>query len=976
MKPPPLPQKTAPYNTRHFAVPAASPRAGATESSTLPERIGALKEQIRLLQTLRGVRLSGHHTYPIQMPVAAPPNSPGTSRRRSPSFDSLAPLPLGYLDASHLPARELIERTAGMPVQITEDFPSNLATFEQVGKEDVCCAQDIQEVGVRAEEKPEPITDAVTIKGLNEFCKTISELADTHSPDKSTGYIKDIALYTNEIHARLGKQENPTDHHDISILVSEVMADVMGKVLKHRDQPETNALAKKVLQALLNENFSDHFRKSEFRYLFFPSGSRDLISSETLLNHFKIHSQLVDEVYTPREHSLTTPNKDRVYQEAASITMRMKKPDSNPTWMGGFPRVDSHYHNHPYDDYSTNSKFSPLSWEERMMRSLNIAHTSIMPIPHRILESMLKGKASQNTLNHPAAHAYYADPGATTVFCGHDATMILHHNELPKGESRARFILCATGLPVDINRVGETGEIAYAYSFQLALAQLQEGRKHIAVNFGEITGYKPAVPQKMLGGNSRIPTIIQAKFVEGSTRILTEIFQKSQEGIAEALKLYEAQPGASLDGIHTKTRITYHADALPNQEALERGENKKDDGSLKEATRVSDIITIAKQIDENLGSSHVDFPEGVTHDHHLQAAHLMGASIEPNNFTDPSRATELHKAFRTFRTECNNLRVTTDASWLTASARAINHGMAHFFSESKDKDLKEIGELITLADDLSNDSFMFLHAGERHFESSLLKGDNKIDTLLNMAVMRSAQKKAVRTYHATLGALHDKLNNEGIIDKVQRHVNAGCDYRGLVHEGNYPGLFLQLAKEGSGIKQDKTPIVWGSDNLTASNARSGDLKMLQYTSQHGPLEIILFHLGDTARAPLLDFLSGTSADQAYLGSQTKVDPGKLGDGQHPLDPATNRRAKTHGGNPLRYLNAAKFMIMPFPKGKTTTLSPGQEASPGASASADPDPTGATGATGANAVAGTDAGSIARKDAVRWVQKGVGWVRAT
>ncbi len=969
MKMLPVSRSTIPYGTPQAPRPIARPSVNAPSTSTLPERLHALKQQIDLLQSLRGVRLSGNHTYPIQMPLAGPKNSPATSHQRSSSLDSMSTIPHDDFDVSHLSVPELIERTAGLTLpEITAQFVRNVMTFAQVGKADVCCADETQEAGVRAEKKSQPITNKLTKEALNEFHRSISQLAEENAATKSAGYIKDIAKYTEQIHSRMESKDNPTDHHDLSIMVSEVLADVTGKMMKHCDQPETNALATKVLQALLNEKFSNHFNQSEFRYLLFRDGSSDLISADKLLNKIRIHTQLIDEIYTPREHSMTTPDKKIVYQEAANITMRMKKPDSSPTWMGGFERVDRHYHNHPYDNYSEHSKFSPLRWEETMTKRLNISHTDIMPIPHQISKNMLRPEVLPRHLNHPASHAYYADPNAGTEFFGHDATMIRHHNDLQSRESRARFNICATGLPVDINRVDEAGEIAKEFALNATLAQLQEGRKHIAVNFGEITGYKPALPQKLLTENERKPSIMQDKFISGSAKILTKIFQKSQEGIALALQIYKTQPGASLEGVHTKTRITYHADALPTQDAVVRDENRKNDGSRKEAIRVCDIVAYARQIDKNLTpqddfpeggvvmdknlSARMKLPEGVVHEHHLQSAHLMGASIESNNFTDPSRATELHKAFRTLRAECKNLRVTTDASWLTASARAINHGMAHFFSEAKDNDLNEIGELITLADDLSNDSFMFLHAGERHFESSLLKGDDTGDTLMNMAVMRAAQKKAVRTYHATLGALHDKINTESVLEKVESYIKTGYDSRGLVHAGNYPGLFLQLAKEGAGSKQDKTPIVWGTDNLTASNARSGDLKLLQYTSQHGPLEIILYHLGDSARTPLRDFLSGTKSDREYLGAETRVDPGRIGDGKFPLHEMKKKPSKSHHQSWLYYVNAPKDMIMPFSASKERKLSDTQEKSASAGAST----------VGGDSRAG------------HWVLKGVNWVR--
>ena len=231
--------------------------------------------------------------------------------------------------------------------------------------------------------------------------------------------------------------------------------------------------------------------------------------------------------------------------------------------------------------------------------------------------------------------------------------------------------------------------------------------------------------------------------------------------------------------------------------------------------------------------------------------------------------------------------------------------MHAFFDQSDDPDIKEIATLVKTADDLSNNCFMFLHGGERFFEIHLLNGDNEDASILNMATMRSAQKKATRTYHSTLGALHDKLKDPEVNRKFSDYVRNGVDgATGLVKPGNYPALFLELAQDRNLGKQDPMPIVWGTDNLTASEARSGDLKMLQYVSQHGPLEIMLLNLGDQAKGPLLDFLAGSRDDQEYSGATAKISQVGIRDGAFPADLESTVTPKKHDPrNPLLHVRA-------------------------------------------------------------------------
>ncbi len=769
-----------------------------------------------------------------------------------------------------------------------------------------------------AKRKSEPATLDEKSK-LAEFTKEIGNLKNRIVRErglekKSFGYISEIETYASKILNRQNSKERPIVRHDLSILVSEVIADVVGKVAKHpNDKIYTERHAKSVIK-ILTKNFSGYLRGSEYKNLFFIDGEQSRImplSPDDLICKIKKHlvelQKAKNKMKEPGAGWGVRFTAGEAYQAGAALTLHMLKPSAPPTRLGDVKRIDHHYHNHPYDNNGNFSKFSPLNWESEMAQWLGVQHTDIMPIPHQMTAESFDGRKPK-FLTDVVRHGYYAGPNRKTEFRSHDATMLVHHNDL-EPEQRAKFNACATGLPVDSTRIEEVKQVAKRFAHSVAEGQLHEGRTRIAVNFGEITGYKPALPQEILVGSEKNTEEIQRKFITRSSAVLTAIFKSAQEGISKALKEYQAE-GHVVDGIKTKTRVTFHADALPNKIALDRPDNwtgKYQRGApiVKEATVISNIIAYAKAIDANLTrESPADFPQGVTHEHHLQAAHLMGASIEPNNFQDPTRATELHQAFRDFRKNCQALRVTTDASWLTASARAVNCGMHVFFDQSDDPDLKEIAMLIKTADDLANNCFMFLHGGERFFEIHMLNGDHTDTSVLNMATMRTAQKKAARTYHATLGALHDKLQDPQVNKKVADYVSSGVDAAGLVKPGNYPGLFLELSQDKNIGKQDRTPIVWGTDNLTASEARSGDLKMLQYVSQHGALELILLNLGDEAKYPLLDFLAGSPKDQIYSGAAAKISLFNIRDGAEPAKLESKIKPKYHHPkNPLLHVRA-------------------------------------------------------------------------
>ncbi|RJF96865.1 hypothetical protein D3870_21010 [Noviherbaspirillum cavernae] len=772
------------------------------------------------------------------------------------------------------------------------------------------------------------------IAALRDFAADVGkQIAKKPLDAESTGYLKTIQRYAETMLAR--ENGGMPVRHDLNILVSETLAEIIGKLAKHPNSTEASKDAVNLLQAL-GKHFPDYLKSSEYRKFFFGDGQRKLPSS-SLVGKIAGHLNRANEAAAMHEDPALRAK--AAYRESAAIVLSMKKPAQPPTRIVG-NRVDHHNHMNPYDNFGEHSKFTPLAWHVPMYKKFSVDGSDSMPIPHQLVE---QGPHARDpaSLNDHTRFAYYDDTNVRAEFYSHDLTHIEAFNALPEGE-RELFRVCCTGTPVDPNRLNEVAHIARQFAKNVATSQLSAGRKHIGVDFGEITGYKPAVPQAMLGHAANGKKAIQQAFIEGSALVQTTIFRHAQEGIKLALKQHK-HDGKSLDGIRTKTRIVFHADALPNDAATDKMENRKGDGTLKEATTIANIVAYAKQVDKALTrKKDPDFPQEVVHEHHLQAAHLMGASIQAHNYKDSSRATELHKAFNDFRENCKSLRVTTDSSWLTASARAINWGMAEFFAESDNADIREIGRLIKTADRLSNDGFMFMHGGERFFETHLLQGVTSDESLLDMALMRAAQKKAVRTYHATLGELQAKLEVPAILNQLHKYIDQGVikpgadlgdgEEFGMVLPGNYPGLFLKLRDAKNKGIQDATPIVWGTDNLTPAEARSGDLKVLQYTSQHAPLELILAAMSKDKTQPqrtarqtdleqaLQDYLRGTQEDLSFLGSRTPIPVDDINNGTEPTRANENPRGKPNHPDTLRNVRAPQDPHFPWKPESGKTIS--------------------------------------------------------
>jgi hypothetical protein len=762
-----------------------------------------------------------------------------------------------------------------------------------------------------------------TLNALKQFSEGFAKGGKfSRASKKPAGYLNTIQAYAQLMLDRSEDPDLPVVRHDINILVSETIAEVLGKLTKHPGDEALKDEAGKVLQSL-GEHFGQFLIDSKSEYRSFFQGTKNrLLSGAEMLGKMENYLNQVDSAHkTHSSDPVSRPEPREAYQAAAGIILSENKPAFLATRVVG-KRVDRHNHPDPYDANGELSKISPLDWHARINESLGVHNSDMMAIPHRMTAASFNGR-DPTTIKDNTRHAYYSDVNAKTEFWAKDKTLIAEYNRLTP-EQREVLNVCCTSTPVNPTRLPEIQKVAQQFAKNVALGQLNEGRQHIEVTFGEITGYKPAVPQSMLTDGVDGKPAKQEAFINGSADVLTAVFEAGQAGIADALKQFAAD-GKSLEGIQTKVRTVYHSDALPTEAATEREANLKADGTHKEITTMGNIAKFAHEIDSRLSKSSAKFPAGVTHEHHLQCAHLMGASIEPNNFLDAGRATEMHRAFREFRKNFGTLRVTADASWLTASARAMNFGMAEFFGKSKDKDLKQIADLIETADKLSNDGFMQLHGGERYFETHLLNGNETDGSVLDMALMRAAQKKVVRTYHTVLGALSATLDKPGVTLKVQDHIKRGVNKEGLVVPGNYPGLFLNLDKEAvPGSRQDPTPIVWGTDNLTPAEARSGDLKVLQYSSQHAPFEIILAKLGDIGQQTMVRrdsqtraanvlrrFLTGPQQDEKFLGSKAQIPSSGVYDGPHPADPNSDPNPK-RVDDQLFNVRAPQDMVMPWP----------------------------------------------------------------
>lgn len=757
----------------------------------------------------------------------------------------------------------------------------------------------------------------------------------------STGHLDQLQDYvTVLIKRQTQKSDSPEpnlNYHDLQVLVREVFSEVLAKLAKYPNDGNVRNHVVKVLDAM-NDCFGKDIQKTSLKGIF-PEGGGHLAGAETIVEnmaHFLTHAK----------NSPQSP--EDAYRSGALLILRTLKPQAKPVRISD-PHFDHHYHLDPYFKGSGKSTRTDMHWNAAHMRSFDLQGSDSMDIPHFLTVDGNAGAENLNNIPIP----YYADKGSSTSFYSSDASHIHAYNKL-SAEDRQFFQLCATGIPVDATKLQAVEQLAQKFAYNVALQQIEDKVWNVSVNFGEITGYKPAVPQLMLnqGKNGITDDDARNLFIDGTAKVETAIFVAASKGIAAAF-LEAGKTPEEVKSYQTQVRIVFHADALPNQEAVNAQSNQyveSGETKLHEITCIADLVKATASVKTALAEEKKKWAEGakatghqevegggnlnqmlnsLNTRHHLQMAHLMGASIAEHNFTNAERVTEIDKAIRQIdpeilseqRTEDNEITLTVDTSWLTASARSINHGMQRHYDKSSDAKIRFLGELCRGFDDYANKAFMFMGQGERFFA---MHEKSSLESVLNMALVRAAQKKSVQAAHTTLGKIHHSMQDPATLEALVQHCYA-TKGAGDCEEGNYLGLFLKYGKA------DKFPFVFGTDNLTPGNTHSGPEKMLLYTSQAATLEIQLQAIAkyprdsqvitddvkERAKKALSCFQLGTAAQIAFRENSSRIVADGIKDGT-PESPAEIQET----GHAVDMINSRWDPLTPASilRGKATSLS--------------------------------------------------------
>ena len=448
-----------------------------------------------------------------------------------------------------------------------------------------------------------------------------------------------------------------------------------------------------------------------------------------------------------------------------------------------------------------------------------------MPIPHHN-DVIPNDHSTQNFEDY----TYYTDPDVIQCrFASYDRTLIREFNRLPKKHQDA-LTMASTGykmLNPDVSQK-EIRSAAEAFAHNVVEAKLRAGVSDIMVVYGEITANKPNVPQEL-------PGIDRETFRKDSALILKTLYEGSTEGIRRAVSKF----GAHRPNI--QVRVVLHNDTegevskrrkistrkLSEENSKIFGIDHTKHQNIDQPT-IKDILQYASETNKRLvemeRNSQDDDPPKI--DYVLQVAHLLGVNV--NNWQDikANRTQQILDFFEETR-KLEILRVQTDTSWLTASARYANYGLGTFLKRNNNEIIRNIGERIIRADKIANDCFMFFAEAERILHRRISSGDNEAETVETLALMRASSKKSFLSFYQEIGGIFDAIKgNPNIARELADYVNEDD-----VTEGNFIGLLFALSKNAP-AEQDPIPFVWGADGLTQFAERSGVEKFRIYRDQH------------------------------------------------------------------------------------------------------------------------------------------------
>ena len=767
-------------------------------------------------------------------------------------------------------------------------------------------------------------------------------------------------------HVKSTSSEN-SNAHDIYIVLSEGLAFLISKLLRNPDRNKLpTAVAKEIsnlpmsnapsFKALVH-NISDTSQSN-------PKALSPASDGSTLIKNLKDQIENINDLAKKDIDQLT---KSEAYLLAARAIILSTKPDADP-----FSSVDERIntHSHGLDNYHLNHvRADGLAWEADTNKANNIMQGTAMPIPHITFTVNEDGCHSlpcgiEGSYLHGAG--YYEDTDVShTEFHSTDKMLADAYNALCK-QCQQLLTPAFTGIEVKVephthdtlpaaphtSQMGETREekldkikevvsdIAEAY----ALAKIKIGVSDILLIFGELTGNKPQVPQKMIGHDG------PEQFVKDVAAFQLAIFKGAKEGIQRALTAAKSDPALNpcelnTDQIKTQIRIVFHNDASVKTGQV--AENNAPGQTNYKHPTINDLLQYCKLVDDELAADNKKTPTPNI-ECTLQIAHLLGTT--PANHNE-DRTKALFDFFNSARKELKHLRVFTDTSWLTASARTANLSMGRFLQKSTNTKIKEIGKQIIEADHIANEAFMLLSAGERHFaqilnklntpDGILIKNEKKAqEAIAGMAMMRAGIEKATQSYYQQLGLIFNQVSDTDTAQKLFDHIA-----KNQSSPDNFIGMMIALrdSHDKKSI-QDAVPFVWGTDDLTQHSERSGIEKNKLYRDQF-ICSILMGMLinkmpdgedKDKLRNILRQILMGADRDQKFWFPEAKsdekmeIDPVVLEQDPKIKNSAGNKTSEEIQKNKIPIEAANKFVELGSrkPKGITAsyeTVNPAQTA---------------------------------------------------
>ncbi|MBC7599820.1 MAG: hypothetical protein H7238_12495 [Polaromonas sp.] len=676
-------------------------------------------------------------------------------------------------------------------------------------------------------------------EGLEHFAGYLGGLGREASGD-DMNYVTRLAR-----HVEAACRSPGTITHDMDIVTSEMLSFIVRKLERHPDDPKHLDLVTKILEGYCG-TFSDYLENSHTYANVFPAGRSPVTAAQNALR------ALIDGLRA----KAVLPVIDSL-RYVGHTTLTSSKPAHDPfepqgEWVN--------HHGHGLNNYHAGRLVEGgVSWEATQGLDNQVTHAMLMPIPHG---NVMK-EAGEHT-GHCDDHedySYYADEDIHhTKFDSYDKTLVQEYNKLHKEHQNA-LTPCATGIEMlnTPSTLAATRDEAKAFAKNVTAAKLKAGVTHIAVVFGELTANKPHVPQEMLG-------VDWANFVTNVEAIQKAIFEAAHEGMLEAMA---EMPEAT--AVKLQVRICFHNDTQAENDLELRTANtaKLSDQGIAEDLQIDPVgkhknlrqptiehvLAYAGGVNKGMADYlSQKFPDHLeearsrcSFEPVLQVGHLLGVNIDNWHPGPSARTTSIQRFFEGV-SQYKTLRVQTDTSWLTASARYVNQGMGKFLQFQSHPGLQQIGERLVRADRISNIGFMAFASAERALQQRIVAGDNTAEVITTHAMMRACVEKVFQSYYQELGGIFDLLREDPAFAVALADVVQADAKKVTVSEGNFIGLVKAVYDHREkNTTQDRVPFVWGADGLTQFTERSGVEKFKLYRDQLA-VESLMEMVGNTLQS--------------------------------------------------------------------------------------------------------------------------------